>query len=161
MDVITDYQRGEHIGLRRYDIAANGPTTTDVPVARVDTVTLGPNPYPQGSNDFRPLVDNGQYAVFHGTFAGGNTFTVGANGPDLLAVYNTFAGPTDPGTLGRGSVVLQGVTDEHLLDQALSPSTASGGGRDYSSFNQNAGNPPATSAILNPDTMAATGIIPA
>lgn len=163
MDVITDYQRGEHIGLRRYDIATNGPTDTDVPVARVDTVTLVPDPLGHTGDSFRPLVDSGQYAVFHGTFAGGNTFTVGAGGPDLFVEYNTDAGPTDPDPVGRGSLVLLGVTDEHLLDQALSPSTASNGGWDCPSFkgglgSQNAAMP----AILNPDNgMAAMGVIPA
>lgn len=161
MDVITDYQRGEHIGLRRYDIATNGPTDADVPVVRVDTVALGPDPLPHTGDSFRPLVDNGQYAVFHGTFAGGNTFTVGADGLDLLAVYNTFAGPTDPGTVGRGSLVLQGVTDERLLDQALSPATTSGGGWDYASFNQGGSQSAAATAVLDPNGAAAVGIIPA
>lgn len=125
MDVITDLQPGEHIGLRQYDIRTNGPTATDVPVARVDGVTLGPDPYTQ--DYLRPVIGNAQYAVFHGTFAGGNTFTVKADGPDLLAVYNTTTtGPSDP--IGRGSLVLTGVTDEQLLDQALSPLTAQGPG---------------------------------
>ena len=127
MDVITDYQRGEHIGLRQYDIRTDGPTATDVPVARVDSVMLGPDPY---TGDYlRPVIDYGQYAVFHGTFAGGNTFTVGADGPDLFAVYNVSPGPADP--IGRGSLVLLGVSDEQRLDQALSPATASGPGRGW------------------------------
>lgn len=163
MDVITDYQRGEHIGLRRYDIAANGPTADDVPVARVDTVTLAPDPLPHTSDSFRPLVDSGQYAVFRGTFAGGNTFTVGADGPDLFVEYNTDPRPTDPDPVGRGSLVLQGVTDERLLDQALSPLTASGGGWDYPSFKGDLGSQSAAMpAMLDPDSgMAAMGVIPA
>lgn len=128
MDVITDYQPGEHITLREYSFTGNGFTTTVVPVARVDSVTLAPDRLQHTGDSFRPLVDSGKYAVFHGTFAGGNTFTVGANGPDLFAEYNTDLGPTDPDPVGRGSLVLLGVTDEQLLDQALSPATATGPG---------------------------------
>lgn len=132
MDVITDLQRGEHIGLRQYDSATNGPTATDLTVARVDTVTLAADPLEHTGDSFRPIFGPSQYAVFHGTFAGGNTFTVGANGPDLLAVYDTHTSAADQvGSVGKGSLVLPGVSDERLLDQALSPSTASGPGGDW------------------------------
>lgn len=161
MDVITDYQRGEHITLREYSFNGSEFVTTVVPVARVNSVTLAPDPLSSTGDTFRPLVDSGKYAVFRGTFAGGNTFTVGADGPDLFAEYNTDLGPTDPDPVGRGSLVLLGVTDERLLDQALSPSTASGGGWDYSSFNQDAGSQAAAAAVLDPNGMAAMGVIPA
>ena len=134
MDVITDLQPGEHITLREYSFTGSGFVTTDVPVARVDSVPLGPDPYTQ--DYLRPVIGNAQYAVFHGAFAGGNTFTVGADGPDLLAIYNTnTSGPSDP--IGRGSVVLTGVTDERLLDQALSPATAPGTGGGWRFSGQN------------------------
>jgi len=129
MDVITDLQPGEHIGLRQYDIRTNGPTVTDLPVARVDTVTLAPDPLAHVGDSFRPVLGASQYAVFHGTFAGGNTFTIGADGPDLLAVYDTHTSAAEQvGSVGKGSLVLTGVTDEQLLDQALSPLTAQGPG---------------------------------
>ena len=126
MDAITDYQRGEHIGLRQYDVATNGPAADDVPLARVDGVTLASDPLPNTGDSFRRVIGSGQYAVFHDTFAGGSTFTVGADGPDLLAVYDTRTGSTE--LVGKGSLVLLGVSDEHLLAQALSPATAKGPG---------------------------------
>jgi hypothetical protein len=163
MDAITDYQRGEHIGLRQYDSSANGPAAADVPLARIDGVTLAPDPYSQ--DYLRPEVGSAQYAVFHGTFAGGNTFTVGADGPDLLAVYDTRTGPTE--LVGKGSLVLLGVTDETLLDQALSPSTAQGpggwgdygGGLPGGADAQSA----ALSAVLDrpADSVGALGVTPA
>lgn len=137
IDVITDYQRGEHIGLRQYDINANGPAANDVPLARVDAVTVSPDPLPNTGGSFRPVIGSSEYAVFHGTFAGGNTFTVGADGPDLFAVYDTRTGPFE--LVGKGSLVLQGVTDERLLDQALSPSTAQGTGG-WGDYGQAGGN---------------------
>ena len=167
MDVITDYQRGEHIGLRQYDINAGGPAATDTPLAQVDSVTLAADPLQHTGDSFRPVIDSGQYAVFHGTFAGGNTFTVGANGPDLLAVYDTRNGPTE--LVGKGSLVLQGVTDDRLLAEALSPSTVAGGGWDFSglpgggaSFDVNAGpQGTALSAVLDKpaDSVSAMGLI--
>ncbi len=161
MDVITDLHRGDHIGLRDYDAATGGPTATDVPLARVDTVTLAPDPLEHAGDSFRPVIGSSQYAVFHGTFAGGNTFTVGADGPDLLAVYDTRTGPDE--LVGKGSLVLQGVTDEKLLAEALSPATAQGGGCwDYASGQDAAGQGAAMSAVLGPaDSTGATGIIPA
>ena len=128
MDVITDYQQGEHITLREYSFNGNDFTTVVVPVARVDSVTLAPDPLSNTGNTFRPLVDSGKYAVFHGTFAGGNTFTVGAGGPDLFVEYNTDLGPTDPDPVGRGSLVLLGVTDEQLVAEAFSSATMSNAG---------------------------------
>ena len=158
MDVITDYQPGEHITLREYSYTGNGFVSVAVPVARVDSVTLAPDPLEHTGDSFRPLVDNGKYAVFHGTFAGGNTFTVGADGPDLFAEYNTDLDATDTDTIGRGSLVLLGVTDESLLDQALSPSTASGSGWDYaSSSTEGESQAAATSLIINPDAPGRPG----
>ena len=161
MDVITDYQPGEHITLREYSYTGDGFVSVAVPVARVDSVPLVPDPLEHAGDSFRPLVDNGRYAVFHGTFAGGNTFTVSADGPDLFAEYNTDLDASDTDPVGRGSLVLLGVTDEQLLDQALSPSTASGGGWDYSSFNADAeGRAAALSTFPGPDSTAAMGVIP-
>lgn len=136
IDVITDYQRGEHIGLRSYG------ATTDTSLTRVDSVALVPELYTDNYSLppvslFRPAIGSAQYAVFHGTFAGGNTFTVGADGPDLFAVYDTRTGPDE--LVGKGSLVLQGVTDEQLLDQALSPATASEPGGDWHFSGQDAG----------------------
>jgi hypothetical protein len=53
IDVITDHQHGEHLGLRQYDSATNGPAAADVPVARVDSVTLAPGSY-AGVTSARP-----------------------------------------------------------------------------------------------------------
>ena len=137
MDVITDLHRGEHIGLRQYDSATNGPTATDLTVARVNTVTLAPDPLEHTGDSFRPVLGPSQYAVFHGTFVGGNTFTVNADGSDLLAVYDTHTSTADQvGSVGKGSLVLPGVSDERLLDRALSPSTASGPGGGWRSSSQ-------------------------
>ncbi len=161
MDVITDLHPGDHIGLRNYDVATGGPTATDVPLARVDTVTLAADPLEHTGDSFRPVIGSSQYAVFHGTFAGGNTFTVGADGPDLLAVYDTRTGPDE--LVGKGSLVLQGVTDETLLAEALSPATAQGGGWDYS-FDQPGGSQGAqvSAALDRPaDSVAAMGVTPA
>lgn len=159
MDAITDYQRGEHIGLRSYGAAA------DTPLARVDSVALVPELYTDNIfvppvNIFRPAVGSAEYAVFHGTFAGGNTFTVNANGPDLFAVYDTRTGPFE--LVGKGSLVLQGVTDERLLAKALSPSTAQepGGGWSYSSDQSGGSRAAALSTVLDPDSAAAMGVIP-
>ncbi len=162
IDVITDYQRGEHIGLRQYDIATGGPAAADVPLARVDSVTLAPDPLPNTGDSFRPVIGSGEYAVFHGTFAGGSTFTVGAGGPDLLAVYDTRTGPTE--LVGKGSLVLQGVTNERLLAEALSPATAHGPGGcwNYAYDQDAAGQGAASAAVLGPaDSTGAVGIIPA
>jgi len=156
MDVITDYQPGEHITLREYSFNGSGFDTTVVPVARVDSVTLAPDPLQHTGNSFRPLVDSGKYAVFHGTFAGGNTFTVGADGPDLFAEYNTDLGPTDPDPVGRGSLVLLGVTDEQLLDQALSSATAQGPCGGWGDYGQ-AGSLNAAAACAMPDPAASPG----
>ncbi len=161
MDAITDYQRGEHIGLRSYG------ATADTPLARVDSVALVPELYTSNYNVppvlvFRPAVGSAEYAVFHGTFAGGNTFTVGADGPDLLAVYDTRTGPFE--LVGKGSLVLQGVTDERLLAEALSPKTAQGsGGWDYSSFDQTGGGQATLSAALDQPAsgLPALGVTPA
>ena len=163
MDVITDLHHGDHVGLRNYDIATNGPTAIDVPLAQVNSVTLAPDPLQHTGDSFRPVIGSSQYAVFHGTFTGGNTFTVGADGPDLLAVYDTRTGPTE--LVGKGSLVLQGVTDERLLAQALSPATAQGPGGcwDYSSFEGNGGGQgAATSAVLDhsADSVSAMGVLP-
>jgi len=168
MDVITDLHRGDHIGLRNYDVHTNDITGTDIPVARVDSVTLALDPLQHTGDSFRPVIGSAQYAVFHGTFAGGNTFTVGADGPDLLAVYDTRTGPTE--LVGKGSLVLQGVTDERLLDEALSPSTVAGGGWYYSeqagggvSFNESAGSGSAASAVMPEkpaDGTGAMGVMP-
>jgi len=154
MDVITDYQQGEHIGLRNYG------ATTDTLLARVGGATLAPDPYTQ--DYLRPVVGSSQYAVFHGIFAGGNTFTVSADGPDLFALYDTRTGPNE--VVGKGGLVLQGVTDERLLDQALSPLTAQGpGGWDYSLFDANrAGQDAAMPAVFDKpaDSVGAMGVIP-
>ena len=162
MDVITDYQRGEHIGLRQYDSNANGPAAEDVPLSRINgSVTVVNDPLPHTGETYRPAIDSAEYAVFHGTFAGGNTFTVNANGPDLFAVYDTRTGPFE--LVGKGSLVLQGVTDERLLAEALSPSTAQepGGGWSYS-FDQSGGNQAAAMfAVLGlADNPGAMGVIP-
>ncbi len=166
MDAITDLGRGDHIGFRYYDVDTNGPTASDAPLAKVDSsVALVPELYTYNYNVppislFRPAIGSAEYAVFHGTFAGGNTFTVGADGPDLFVVYDTRTGPDE--LVGKGSLVLQGVTDERLLDQALSPATAQGsGGWGYSQGGDSGGQAAAMSAILDPnDSTAAMGVIP-
>ena len=107
-------------------------------------MTLAPDPYSQ--DYLRPVVGSAQYAVFHGTFAGGNSFTVGADGPDLFAVYDTRTGPDE--LVGKGSLVLLGVTDERLLDQALSPSTASGPGGGWAYSASSSGPDAATAPAL-------------
>ncbi len=144
MDVITDCTPGEHIGLRQYDINANGPAAADTPVTRVDSVALAPDPLPHTADSFRPVIGSEQYAVFHGTFAGVNAFTVNADGPDLFVVYDTRTGPTE--LVGKGSLVLLGVLDEQALADVLFPSTASG--EDWHAFSQ-AGATSAASAILD------------
>lgn len=100
-------------------------------------------------------------AVFGGN--GDDTITVGADGPDLLAVYNTRTGPTE--LVGKGSLVLQGVTDERLLTEALSPATAQGpgGGWDHPSLDGNAGGQGAamSAALASPaDSAGALGVTP-
>ncbi len=126
MDVITDYTQGEHIGLRNFDGAANGPAATDTPLSKIDNVALAPDPLEHTGDSFRPVVGSEQYAAFHGTFAGINSFTVNASGPDLFVVYDTHAGPTE--LVGKGSLVLLGVSDTQLVAQALSSATATGAG---------------------------------
>ncbi len=167
MDVITDLGRGDHIGFRNYDVDTNGPTASDVPLAKVDgSVALVPELYTYNYNFppislFRPAIGSAEYAVFHGTFAGGNTFTVGADGPDLFVVYDTRTGPDE--LVGKGSLVLQGVTDERLLTRALSPATAQGNGWDYASSDGTGSQTAALSAVLGQpaDSAGAMGIIPA
>lgn len=143
MDVITDYTRGEHIGLRRFDSNANGPAAADIPVTQVNSVALAPDPLPHVGESFRPVIGSAQYAVFHGTFAGGNTFTVNADGPDLFAVYDTRTGPDE--LVGKGSLVLLGVSDEQALADALT--LAGAPGTDWNAYSQASVTP--ASAILD------------
>ena len=119
MDIITDYQRGEHISLRNYEAPADSPAPN-----RLQDVSLVPDPLSNTGDIFRPIVGGDEYAVFHGTFGGSNSFTVDAGGSDLFVEYDLMPGDTDP--VGRGSFVLLGVTDEQLVADAFSPTTASG-----------------------------------
>ena len=157
MDVITDYQRGEHIGLRNYDVSANGPAAADTPVARVDSVALAPDPLAHAGDSFRPVIGSQQYAVFHGTFAGVNSFTVNSSGPDLFVVYDTRTGPNE--LVGKGSLVLLGQSDTQLVAQALSSATTGGAGGDWAFFGQAGGSGGASFDIGGEDQ--ATTSVPA
>lgn len=101
-DVITDYAPGEFIELRTY----GGPEDVPPPV-RVEDVALIPDPLSE--TYFRPVVGDGEYALFRGDFAGEGVFTVAAGGSDTLVVYDAFGSGDD--NIAQGSLVLLGVTD--------------------------------------------------
>ncbi len=156
MDVVTDYTQGEHIGLRQFDVASDGPAATDTPVARVDSVALASDPLPHAGDSFRPVVGSGDYALFHGTFGGINSFTVNASGPDLFVVYDTRSGPNE--LVGKGSLVLLGVSDTQAVAEALSSATAPGtaSGLDFSDQVRGA---PASAASGGHNSPAAAGFL--
>ena len=119
MDVITDYQRGEHIGLRNFEAPADSLAPT-----RAHQVALVPDPLSNTGENFRPILGGDEYGVFRGTFGGSNSFTVDSEGPDLFVNYQLAPADNDP--VGQGSFVLLGVTDEQLVAQAFSPATGTG-----------------------------------
>lgn len=101
-DVITDYGPGEFIQLRTY----GGPEDVPAPV-RIEDVALIPDPL--SATYFRPVVGDGEYALFRGDFAGEGVFTVASGGADTLVVYDAFGSGDD--NIAQGSLVLLGVTD--------------------------------------------------
>lgn len=102
MDVITDYQSGELIELRNF----GGPDEVP-PYTRLEEVALIVDPL--SADRFRPVVGDGQYALFRGSFEGEGEFTVNLKGNDLLVVYDAFNG--DDNDIAQGSLALLGVTD--------------------------------------------------
>jgi hypothetical protein len=103
MDVITDYRRGETIELRSFE----GPDEVP-PYEQVEEVALITDPL--SADRFRPVVGDGEFALFRGHFSGDNTFIVAQHGRDLLVVYDAFNGQDDE--IAQGSLVLRGFTDE-------------------------------------------------
>ena len=101
-DVITDYGPREFIQLRTY----GGPEDVPPPV-RIEDVALIPDPL--SATYFRPVVGDGEYALFRGDFAGEGVFTVASGGDDTLVVYDAFGGGDND--IAQGSLVLLGVTD--------------------------------------------------
>lgn len=101
-DVITDYGPREFIQLRTY----GGPEDVPPPV-RIEDVALIPDPL--SASYFRPVVGDGEYALFRGDFAGEGVFTVASGGDDTLVVYDAFGGGDND--IAQGSLVLLGVTD--------------------------------------------------
>jgi hypothetical protein len=101
-DVITDYQEGERIELRQF----GGPEEVP-PYRRVEEVPLITDPL--AADRFRPVVGDGEYALVRGGYAGRGVFTVEADGPDLLVVYDAFDG--DDNAIAQGSLVLRGITE--------------------------------------------------
>jgi hypothetical protein len=102
MDVITDYRRGELIELRNF----GGPDEVP-PYTRVEEAALIVDPL--SADRFRPVVGDGQYALFQGSFEGEGVFTVDPKGYDLLVVYDAFDG--DDNNIAQGSLALLGITD--------------------------------------------------
>jgi hypothetical protein len=102
MDTITDYRSGEVIELRTF----GGPDAVP-PYTRVEDVALIVDPL--SATRFRPVVGDGEYALFRGRAARGNEFTVDPKGHDLLVVYDAYNGADD--NIAQGSLVLLGITD--------------------------------------------------
>lgn len=102
MDVITDYRRGETLELRSFE----GPEDVP-PYQRVEEVPLITDPL--SADRFRPMVGDGEFALFRGHFSGDNAFTVARHGRDLLVVYDAFNGADDE--IAQGSLVLRGFAD--------------------------------------------------
>ena len=119
IDVITDYQRGEQIALRNFGGAEDLPAPT-----RVQGAALIDDPLSDEANRFRPVIGDGEYAVFQGTLNAGNLFTVDADGRDLSLVYDTLNGEDDD--IAQGSLVLLGVQEEQLMAEAFASSAKLG-----------------------------------
>jgi hypothetical protein len=94
MDVITDYQRGEFIGLLAFD--------------RVEEVPLTPDPL-SPADRFRPVLGDGEHAIIRGAYGGDGRFTAGASGGDLLVIYDVFNG--EDNAIAQGSLVLLGFSN--------------------------------------------------
>jgi Ca2+-binding RTX toxin-like protein len=97
MDLITDYRRGEFLGLRAFD--------------RVESAGLIVDPL--DPDRFRPELGDGQHAVFRGDYAGDGAFVVAEEGSDLLVLYDALDFEDEP--IAQGSLVLLGVTNPDIL----------------------------------------------
>ncbi|MGY4803519.1 calcium-binding protein [Teichococcus aerofrigidensis] len=102
IDVITDYQAGERVILGGGGEAA----------LREAPVHLAGITWPGTGGGRAPLLHDGDYAYLRGALTGAGRFTIGAEGEDLLLIYDRPDGTDTPQT---GAVAFLGWSEDSVL----------------------------------------------